>query len=226
MTDRRIAVFRGGPSAEHDVSLESGRQVLQALGEQSLDVVIRPDGAWTVAGVEQASLGAAIDRVRAEADVAFVALHGPYGEDGVIQGLLEVIGLPYTGSGVAASSLAMDKVRTKAIYRDAGLPTAAAVVVEPLFADQNNHRFDDIEKKLGFPCVVKPACDGSSFGVSLPSDRAQLASAIEAMQRAGRTALAEKRIVGKELTCAVLDFDDGPRPLPVTEIAPADKYAF
>ncbi|MEO1335999.1 MAG: D-alanine--D-alanine ligase, partial [Myxococcota bacterium] len=110
---------------------------------------------------------------------------------------------------------------------DAGLPTAPAVAIEPTSFEENKKTLlDDIESKVGLPCVVKPACDGSSFGVSLPAHRVGLEAAIETMTRAGRVVLAEKRISGTELTCAVLEYGHGPRPMPVTEIAPADKYAF
>src|SRR5437868_13259876 len=118
----RVAVLRGGPSSEHEVSLSSGTRVLAALsGGQPIDVVIGKDGRWSVEGSLQRSAGAAIDLIKEKASVAFIALHGPYGEDGTIQGFLEVHGLPYTGSGVMASSLAMDKPRTKMVYRHAGL---------------------------------------------------------------------------------------------------------
>ncbi len=224
---RKIAVLRGGTSAERDVSLLTGQQALDVLGDDALDVVIEADGRWMVGGRSDPTLGASLDRLAAEADVAFVALHGPFGEDGTVQGLLEVLGLPYTGSGVAASGLAMDKVRTKAIYRDAGLPTAAEVVVTAKrFEGRQEALADEIETKVGLPCVVKPACDGSSFGVSLPADRESLLAALEPMIVQGRTVLVEQYLRGVELTCGVLDYDDGPRPLPVTEIAPTAGYSF
>ena len=224
---RKIAVLRGGTSAERDVSLRSGQQALDALGDDAIDVVIEADGRWTVAGESGLSRGASFDRLVERADVAFIALHGPFGEDGTVQGLLEALGLPYTGSGVAASGLAMDKVRSKAIYRDVGLPTAPEVVVTVgRFEGRQEALADEIEAVVGLPCVVKPACDGSSFGVSLPADRKALLSSLEPMVASGRTVLVERRLQGVELTCGVLEYDDGPRPLPVTEIAPTDGYTF
>lgn len=226
-TERRIAVLRGGPSAERDVSMASGQQVLDALGGDAVDVTIDANGQWAVDGVAYPRLGVALDALVDQADVAFIALHGPFGEDGAVQGLLEGLGLPYTGSGVAASGLAMDKPRAKAIYRDAGLPTAPAVTVSPgAFAGHQEALAERIEAVVGLPCVVKPACDGSSFGVSFPEDRDMLLKAIEPMVLDGRVVIAERRLQGTELTCGVLEHGDGPRALPVTEIAPTEGYAF
>ncbi len=223
----KVAVLRGGPSAERDVSLRSGQQVLNALGGDALDVIIEADHGWTVDGRRFDSLGRSFDAVRAMADVAFIALHGPFGEDGTVQGLLEALALPYTGSGVAASGLAMDKVRAKAIYRDAGLPTAPAVAVTARrFVTSEAEVLAEVSAEVGWPCVVKPAADGSSFGVSLTDDEAATRTALAALAADGRTALVERRIRGTELTCGVLEHDDEPRALPVTEIAPAATYAF
>jgi len=130
MAEPRVAVLMGGTSLEHDVSMRSGAQVLSVL-EGGVEVVIERSGAWTVAGTKHEAIGAALDDVRARADVVFVALHGPFGEDGTVQGFLQTAGLPYTGSGVAASSLAMDKVRTKLVYQASGLPTPDFAVFRP-----------------------------------------------------------------------------------------------
>src|SRR5258708_7417726 len=109
-SNAHVAVFMGGRSDEHDVSLASGRKVLASLADRTpMPVTIGRDGRWTVDQEEQRSPGTAIDRIKQECDVVFLALHGPFGEDGTIQGFLEVHGLPYTGSGVLASALAMDK---------------------------------------------------------------------------------------------------------------------
>ena len=226
-TVRRIAVLRGGTSAERDVSMSSGGQVLDALKAEGLDVTIEADGRWTIEGQTHARLGGALDHLSDAVDVVFIALHGPFGEDGTIQGLLEAVGLPYTGSGVAASGLAMDKGRAKAVYRDAGLPTAPAMAITPrYFATSRDAVLDAIASDLGFPCVVKPTCDGSSFGVSFPEDRSALAAVLDDIVGQGRAVLAERRVQGTELTCGVLEHDGHPKPLPVTEIAPTDKYAF
>ena len=207
--------------------MRSGEQVLKALGADAVDVTIEADGEWRVDGHAGSTIGQSLDRLRAEADVVFIALHGPFGEDGVVQGLFEAIGMPYTGSGVSASGLAMDKVRAKAIYRDAGLPTAPALAVTAeSFVGREEATLDEIGRVVGWHSVVKPAADGSSFGVSMTVDRASVRTALAPMVAAGRTALVERRIEGMELTCGVLEHEDGRRPLPVTEIAPTDGYAF
>jgi D-alanine-D-alanine ligase len=222
----KVAVLMGGPSREHDVSLKSGAQVLAALGDRGLPVRIERDRRWTIGGEPASTIGRAIDRVKELAGVAFIALHGPFGEDGTIQGFLDTCGLPYTGSGPAASGLAMDKIRTKRIYAAHGLPTEPSVSIAPY--DDRARALARIEAELGFPCVVKPACDGSSFGVSFPADRAALEEAVAEHLAKGSEILVERYVRGVELTCGVLE--DGAQgrtfALPVTEIVPADRYAF
>ena len=124
----RVAVLMGGPSSEHPISIKTGEQVAQAIG--ALPVVIGKDCTWRFDGAAPLAVGAAITELKERADVVFVALHGPYGEDGTVQGLLDAIGMPYTGSGVLGSSLAMDKVRTKHVYRDHGMPTPNFLAVD------------------------------------------------------------------------------------------------
>ncbi len=221
----RVAVLMGGPSFEHDVSLNSGRQVLRALRDQAVPVEIERSGRWVIAGDPAPTIGSAIDRLRECADVVFIALHGPFGEDGTVQGLLEACGLPYTGSGPAASGLAMDKMRAKWIYQVHGFPISPSVSIS---------RHDDLQAKLteaaelGFPCVIKPLCNGSSYGVSFPKDRSELDRAVGALIDGGDEVLIERFVKGKELTCGVLSNDAEGRtfPLPVTEIVPNTKYEF
>jgi D-alanine-D-alanine ligase len=221
----RVAVLMGGPSFEHDVSLNSGRQVLNALRDQAFEVRIEKSGQWVIAGEPAQTIGAAIDRLRDKADVVFIALHGPFGEDGTVQGLLEACRLPYTGSGPAASGLAMDKARAKRIYQSHGMPIEPSVSISPL---------DDLEAKLveaaelGFPSVVKPACNGSSFGVSFPKNREELDRSVARLIAGRDEVLVERFVRGKELTCGVLTIDAESRTfaLPITEIVPASKYEF
>lgn len=219
----RIAVVMGGPSDEHDVSLESGSQVLAALESRTpLAVVVQRDGVWTIDGEIARSTGAALERLAREVDVVFVALHGPFGEDGTVQALFDAIHLPYTGSGVAGSALAMDKARAKFVYVAREIPT-------PRFATVLRGEEWDVEKIeacCDYPCVVKPNANGSSFGVSFPADRAALVAAIEAHVSAGREVLIERRVVGRELTCGVLEMDGQLVAMPVTEIIPDSKYSF
>lgn len=223
MLGRRVAVLMGGPSSEHDVSLASGRQVVAALASQGpvVSVSIGRDGRWSFDAEPSLSLGDALIRLSAVADVVFPALHGAFGEDGTLQGLLEAARLSYVGSGVAASALAMDKGRAKAIYRDEGLPTPRALRLAP-----GDPRVASVDWASLYPCVVKPSASGSSCGVSFPeSAEGAEAAALEHLAE-GREVVVEAVVKGRELTCGVLDFDEGPRPLPVTEIIPSDKFAF
>ena len=183
----RVAVMYGGNSSEREVSLDSGRAVLGALRSRGIDA----DG-WDPAEhdlVEFASAG--FDRV-------WIALHGPGGEDGTLQGALEWLGMPYTGSGVMASALAMDKIRSKKLFRAVGLDTPDYVVLNRP-GDANV-----ASEELGFPMVVKPAGEGSSVGISKVFEEADLAGAVEMALGSGGPAIAETCIVGAESTVAVL----------------------
>jgi D-alanine-D-alanine ligase len=183
----RVAVMYGGNSNEREVSLDSGRAVLGALQSRGIDA-----RGWDPAEhdlVEFANAG--FDRV-------WIALHGPGGEDGTLQGALEWLGMPYTGSGVMASALAMDKIRSKKLFRAVGLDTPDYVVL---------NRPGDASlaaAELGFPMVVKPAGEGSSVGISKVFDVADLSNAVETALGPGGPALAETCIVGAESTVAVL----------------------
>lgn len=219
----KVAVLMGGISSEREISLRSGRQVLAALPEAEA-VVIEADGRWRLGEGAPLELGAAITAMQARYAAAFIALHGPFGEDGVVQGLLEAAGIPYTGSGVMASGLAMDKVRTKMIYRAAGLPTAASLSLDPAdFAGAQEAWLARVEAELGYPCVVKPSCDGSSYGVYFADNAAELAEALEA---ASGVQLLEAALKGQEFTCAVLEREGVATALPVIEIIPDPSYAF
>ncbi|MCK6551129.1 D-alanine--D-alanine ligase [Myxococcota bacterium] len=226
----RIAVFSGGLSGEHDISLNSGKKVMAALAaRQPTSVVIERDGRWVVDGAPQSSPAAAIDLVKTKADVAFLALHGPFGEDGTIQGFLEVNGVPYTGSGVMASALAMDKPRTKMVYRHHGLATPEFVVASRgSWRRERASIVESVAGRCGFPCVVKPARLGSSVGISFPKDRASLEAAIDDLLRSTDDVIVERFVRGRELTCGILaiDREDRTFALPPTEIVPGDQYEF
>jgi len=218
----RIAVLRGGPSHEHDVSLWSGEAVLRSLGDRAIDVTIGRDGVWCVDGQLQPDFRAALTAL-SDVDVVFIALHGPFGEDGTLQALLETAGLRYTGSGHAASALAMDKIRTKFTYAGAKLPTAP--FVPHLDGDPVASTVSRVQESLSSPWVVKPARDGSSFGVVFAGDAAELAAALASI--GDGEAVVETRIVGRELTCGVIESEAGlPEPLPVTELIPRAGHAF
>ena len=183
----RVAVMLGGDSSERDVSLDTGKAVLQALQSRGVDA--RP---WDP--VEQpleTFADAAFDRV-------WIALHGPGGEDGALQGALEWLRIPYTGSGVAGSAFAMDKVRSKHLFRAAGLPTPDYKVIR-----DRTHGVIALEE-LGLPLFIKPAGQGSSVGMSKVLEEADLNDAVDLALSFGEAALAEQCMSGDEITVGVL----------------------
>lgn len=182
----RVAVLYGGQSSEREVSLHSGRAVYDALIRQDVDAFLIDVDEGIVARL----LNEKIDRV-------FIALHGPGGEDGRIQALLEFLRLPYTGSGVQASSLAMDKWRTKQIFTAAGIST-------PEYRALSADNLDRVVAEIGEALMVKPAHEGSSIGMSKVSSRAELDEAYREAVKYDRSVFAEQVIVGAEYTVAVL----------------------
>ncbi len=183
----RVAVLMGGQSAEREVSLRSGQAVLQALRNCGVDA----HGIDVGPGVMDSLASGGYDR-------AFVILHGRGGEDGVMQGALELLGLPYTGSGVLASALGMDKLRSKMTWRAAGLPTPD---FELLGEDTD---FERVATRLGLPLMVKPVHEGSSVGMTKVDAVADLKSAWETASRYDREVFAERWIDGAEYTVAIL----------------------
>ena len=210
----KVAVLMGGHSAEREVSLMSGRGVLEALQASGVDAHAFDPATrdWT--------------EFRKEGfDRCFIALHGRYGEDGCVQGALELLGIPYTGSGVMASSIAMDKVMTKRVWLAEGLPTPRYVRVR----QGELARVDPaaLVRELGLPMIVKPAREGSSIGVSKVTEVAQLGPALEQAAACHDDILCEQCIVGDEVTCPVLGEGDGVRALPVIRIvAPQGNYDY
>ena len=219
-----VAVLCGGWSAERDISLVSGSEVLRALkgaGRPAVALDLVPDAAgpaWDRAARERATpawaarvpLSGLIPGLRRRrAGVVFLALHGTGGEDGRVQGLLELAGMTYTGSGVQASSLAMDKERSKRLFREAGLPVPGSRLCPP---GGNAGAFRG-------PCVVKPRSQGSAVGVSLVRKAGQMKAALESAWRWG-DALVEDYVAGRELTVGVL----GGRALPLVEIVPQGEF--
>jgi D-alanine-D-alanine ligase len=187
---QRIGVLVGGWGEEREISFKTGAAVLSALEEL---------GNPAVRIVASSTLPEELARNRVE--VAFLALHGRMGEDGRVQGLLEVLGVPYTGSGVLASALAMNKPFAKKLFRLHNLQTPPGYTVQPSHIPSLGERHGD----LGFPCVVKPSSGGSSVGASRVCEAKELASAVGLACRYGGEALVERHIRGKEVTVAVLD---------------------
>ncbi|MFJ5447054.1 D-alanine--D-alanine ligase [Methylobacillus methanolivorans] len=197
----KVAVLFGGKSGEREVSLKSGAAVLAALLRGGVDA-----HAFDPATRELSELKA-FDRV-------FIALHGRYGEDGTIQGALELMGIPYTGSGVMASSVGMDKWRTKLLWRAAGVVTPEFELVN---ADSD---FAAIEQRLGLPLFVKPANEGSSIGISKVKAAGGLKAAYELAAKSDPLVIAEQFVGGGEYTVGIL----GDQVLPVIRIVPANEF--
>lgn len=251
MSRLHVAVLMGGPSPERDVSLHSGRQIAAALDParyEVLPVEVRPDGHWVLASRASAPLpvpaappeetgrvlavrpeSIGIDRVMRQGriDVVLIAMHGPYGEDGTVQGLLELAGVPYTGSGVLASALAMDKLRSRQLFafNDITVPATVPLTTERVAADWAAVS-DEVATALGYPCVVKPNALGSSIGVTIVRDAGGLRAALDAAFVYGEQALVEEYIVGTEITGPVLEdpATGRPRPLPLIEIVPRREF--
>lgn len=210
----KVAVLMGGRSAEREVSLMSGQGVLKAL---------------QVSGVDAHAFDPAerdlSDLKREGFDRCFIALHGRYGEDGTVQGALELLGIPYTGSGVMASSIAMDKTMTKRVWLAEGLPTPAYVLVHREHLGQVS--VDGLIKALGLPMIVKPAREGSSIGVTKVLTAEELPAALAAAGVCDADILCEQCIVGDEVTCPVMGAGETSRALPVIRIvAPAGNYDY
>jgi D-alanine-D-alanine ligase len=202
----KVAVLLGGRSAEREVSLKSGAMVLSALRARGIDA--HPFDP------QQRDLAALIAE---KFDRVFIALHGRYGEDGTIQGALELLGIPYTGSGVLASALAMDKWRTKLVWQAAGIPTPPYALLD------RNSDFKAVVASLGLPIMVKPANEGSSIGMSKVRAAADLEEAYALAVNYDKLVIAERFIDGIELTAAVL----GDEPLPLIKLeTPRDFYDY
>jgi D-alanine-D-alanine ligase len=211
MQKKTIALIFGGISSEREVSLNSGQQVFKALDKEKYDV-------------RTYDPKADIPRLVADAariDCALIILHGPYGEDGTVQGLLDLLDIPYQGAGVLGSAVAMNKLLSKHLYERAGLTVPPYTVVR-------RGETIDIERivtLLGLPVVVKPVETGSSVGMTIVKSDASLVAAVDKALQYGATAMIEAYIRGKEITCGVLGNQDL-EALPLIEIIPGDKYEF
>lgn len=202
----KVAVLMGGHSAEREISLMSGKNVLEALQKADVDARAFDPAQRPVFALKQEG----IDRV-------FVALHGRYGEDGTVQGALELLGIPYTGSGVMASALCMDKVRTKMVWLACGLPTPRYEVI------RTGSNWEEVAARLGLPLIIKPAHEGSTLGLTKVATAAELSTAFTEAARYDPLVLAEEFVEGEELTAGFL----GAQALPLIRIeAPAGNYDY
>jgi D-alanine-D-alanine ligase len=206
-----VALLSGGISSEREVSLNSGNQVYDALDKEKYNV-LRYDPK-----TDLPKLVADASRI----DVALIILHGPYGEDGTVQGLLDLLGIPYQGSGVMSSAIAMNKLISKQLYEKAGLP------VPPYLTIQRQDKIDEnmIVERIGLPMVIKPVEGGSSIGISIIKTADELENALDLAFEQDNTVLVEAFMNGPEITCGVLG-NSNPEALPLIEIIPGDEYNF
>jgi D-alanine-D-alanine ligase len=206
----KVGVLFGGRSAERDVSIMSGTGVLKALQSKGIDAHAFDPGTQSLA--ELAVQG--FNRV-------FIALHGRFGEDGSLQGALEQMGIPYTGSGVMASAVGMDKIATKIIWLSKGLPT-------PRYAELDGSAdLDKVADDLGLPLIVKPPHEGSTIGITKVNAKAEFKKAYDVAAGFDAIVLAEEFVTGREFTVTVLGTGAGARALPIVEIvAPAGNYDY
>ena len=247
----RVGVIFGGRSGEHEVSLVSAQSVMEAMDRNKYEIVpigIDREGRWIGGGNPMAYL-----RSRAKLqlgdgwagedpgdctiwgklppielleslDVAFPVLHGPYGEDGTIQGLLEMAGVPYVGSGVAASAVGMDKAISKALFQAKGLPVLPYVVVNrKKWLEQKSSVIREVEERLRYPMFVKPANLGSSVGISKAKNREELAKGLDLASEYDRKLLVEQGIAAREIECGVLGNEEPEASVP-GEVVPGKEW--
>ena len=210
----KVAVLMGGSSAEREISLMSGQGVLQALRTSGVDAHAFDPAQRDIGELKTEGFAR-----------CFIALHGRFGEDGTVQGALELMGIPYTGSGVMASSIAIDKVMTKRVWTAEGLPTPRYVLLRR-GAFQQAYVIT-VPDSLGLPVIVKPAREGSSLGLTKVNGYSEMAGAVEKAGKLDADILCEQFISGDEVTCPVLGTGEGARALPVIRIvAPEGNYDY
>jgi D-alanine-D-alanine ligase len=212
----RVAVLYGGRSGEHEISLRSAESIIASMDPQRYEVqriFITPEGRWEPRAISpEPGSNPGID-------VVFPVLHGTFGEDGTVQGLLELAGLPYVGAGVLGSAVAMDKEVTKRLLQERGLPVAEFMVL----SRRDDHNLEDICARLPFPMFVKPANLGSSVGISKVKTREELARALAYAGEFDRKILVERGITGREFECSVLGNHNPVAAIPC-EILPSREF--
>lgn len=210
----KVAVLMGGRSAEREISLMSGQGVLQALRSQGVDAHAFDPAERDLGDLKKEGFAR-----------CFIALHGRFGEDGTVQGALELLGIPYTGSGVMASSMAIDKVMTKRVLLSENLPTPRYVLLRR--GAYSAAEVDAVAETLGLPLIVKPAREGSSLGLTKVGQRADMAAAVAMAEKMDADILCEQFVSGDEVTCPVLGTGAQARALPVIRIvAPEGNYDY
>lgn len=240
MAKQRVAVIFGGRSGEHEVSVVSARSVINALDPErweAVPIVITRSGAWlgptesrealkSRRAAFEGEIGDSVLRscealaALASCAVAFPLVHGTYGEDGTLQGFLEIAGIPYAGCGVAASAIGMDKALMKAIFNESGIRVTRYLVIRSWeYTLAQNLSMQLIEESIGYPCFVKPANGGSSVGITRADSREDISGAIELALRYDDKVVIEQPVRGREVECSVLGNED-PRASIVGEIEP------
>jgi len=248
----RVGLIFGGRSGEHEVSVLSANSVMSAINRDKYEVYpigITKEGKWLPGVVPEKLIasgelqvrqlndgqdhsivpisneqGQLLSSLQEQVDIFFPVMHGPYGEDGTIQGLLEIAGFPYVGGGVLASAVGMDKVVMKAVFQQAGLPVGAYLgYLRKEWESNPDLVLDQIEQQLGFPCFVKPANLGSSVGISKAHNREELVRSLNLAAEYDRKLIIEKMLIGREIECAVLGNDD-PQASVVGEIVPCAEF--
>jgi D-alanine-D-alanine ligase len=233
MTKIRVAVLMGGRSSEHEVSIASARSVLDSLDParyETVRVEIGRDGRWELGPGTRPSLeadgtvaetlpvpAAHVPATLADVDVVFPVLHGPFGEDGTVQGLLELANVPYVGAGVAASALCMDKDLFKSVLRDQGIPVTSSVTLR---------ESNGFESPFGYPVFVKPARLGSSVGITKARSAEELRAGLQVAFRHDEKVLVEEFVSGVEVECSVLGNQEPVASLPGEIVANADWYDY
>lgn len=210
----KVAVLMGGMSAEREISLLSGQRVLQALRAQNIDAHAFDPAECNISDLKKEGF-----------ERCFIALHGRFGEDGTVQGALELQGIPYTGSGVMASSMAIDKVMTKRVLLAQGLPTPKYVLLRQ--GAYSAAEVNAVPDEIGLPLIVKPAREGSSIGLTKVTERVGMLAAVALAAQLDADILCEQFIDGDEVTCPVLGMGGEARALPVVRIvAPDGNYDY
>ncbi len=210
MKQLHVALLAGGKSGEREVSLSGAKLVEEYLDKEK----------YRITRYDPATDMAKIARDAADIDVAFLMLHGPYGEDGTVQGFLDLLGIPYQGAGVLGSAMAMDKSISKILYRQHGLQTAPSRLVT-----HSDIKSEEVIAELGLPLVVKPVRVGSSIGMTIVRKQEQLKEAIDKALVHDSEVLLETYLVGREITVGVLGNDE-PTALPLIEIIPGKEFEF
>lgn len=229
----RVGVLMGGISSEHEISLLSGEGVVHALSTKEYEpipIIIHRNFQWEfpnqrVLKTEEAL----VELKRLDIQVVFNALHGAFGEDGRIQGLLDWLHIPYTGSDCSACALAMNKIRSKAVAKMAGIRVAEHILFrQDTWSWDRSDSVSRVKNELGFPVVVKPCSQGSSVGITIVNEAETFLVGVEQALEWDNEVLVEKFIKGREVTCGVWDCEEGipPRALPVTEIRPKTSSFF